>query len=132
VHCPVHEHGLPPHLHEHGFPPHLSPLPQGRGGGSPSPLAGGNEYVICNCCTCGCVPYILNRELGQKVYPLLRGAFVAETDLDRCAGHGACVEACPFGVRAVAAGKAQLVEACFGCGACVAACPERAIEMVGL
>jgi hypothetical protein len=33
-----------------------------------------NEYVICNCCRCGCVPYILNRELGQRTYPLLRGS----------------------------------------------------------
>jgi ferredoxin len=89
-----------------------------------------NEYVICNCCTCGCMPYILNRELGQRAYPFLRGASVAETDLDRCAGHGACVAACPFGVRAVEAGKAKFVSACFGCGVCVTACPESAIDMV--
>lgn len=89
----------------------------------------GNEYVICNCCTCGCVPYILNRELGQKAYPLLPGPYVAETDLECCAGHGECVAACPFQVRAVVEGEAALVKACFGCGACVAACPEGAIAM---
>ena len=34
-------------------------------------LIGGamNEYVICNCCTDGCVPHILNRALGQEIYP---------------------------------------------------------------
>ena len=88
-----------------------------------------NEYAICNCCPCGCVPYILNRELGQRVYPLLRGAHVARTDLERCTGHGACVEACPFDARALTGGKAHLVGPCFGCGRCVAACPEQAITL---
>jgi ferredoxin len=90
-----------------------------------------NEYVICNCCTCGCVPYILNRELGQRVYPLLRGDFVARTDPGRCTGDGACVDACPFDARALVDGRAQLVSTCFGCGRCVDACPEQAIEMHG-
>jgi ferredoxin len=89
-----------------------------------------NEYVICNCCACGCVPCILNRDLGQQVYPLLRGASVAHTDLDRCTGHGACVASCPFDARALEDGKARLEDACFGCGVCVASCPEGAITMV--
>jgi len=34
-------------------------------------LIGGalNEYVICNCCIDGCVPYILNRSLGRISTP---------------------------------------------------------------
>jgi ferredoxin len=137
VHCPVHEHGaqIAPSPRASRLREGDRELAEGQIAPSPRPSPpkgrwGGNEYVICNCCTCGCVPYILNRELGQRAYPLLRGEFVAETDLARCAGHGACVEACPFGVRAVEDGKARLVEACFGCGVCVAACPERAIAMV--
>jgi ferredoxin len=89
-----------------------------------------NEYVICNCCTCGCVPYILNRELGQRMYPLLRGSFVACAALDRCTGHGACVAACPFGVWTLMDGKVRMVGPCFGCGRCVEVCPEGAMEMV--
>lgn len=88
-----------------------------------------NEYVICNCCTCGCVPYILNRELGQRMYPLLRGEYVARVDTDRCAGHGVCVDACPFDAWALVDGEAKQVGECFGCGRCVAACPEQAIAM---
>jgi NAD-dependent dihydropyrimidine dehydrogenase PreA subunit len=103
VHCPVHAHG-PARAYD-------------------------NEYVICNCCTCGCVPYLLNRGLGQRAYPLLRGDYVAHTDPDRCTGHGACVDACPFGARALGHGQARLVQPCFGCGMCVAACPEDAIKM---
>jgi Pyruvate/2-oxoacid:ferredoxin oxidoreductase delta subunit len=88
-----------------------------------------NEYVICNCCTCGCVPYILNRELGQRVYPLLRGEYLAVTDPARCTGHGTCVAACPFDARAMLDGKADLAAPCFGCGLCVDVCPEGAIVM---
>jgi ferredoxin len=121
VHCPVHEHRSAAGA-QHG----------GSRRAESKPQAGtlyGNEYVICNCCPCGCVPYMLNRDLGQRAYPLLRGAYLAETDLARCAGHGACVDACPFGVRALVDGKVELVEACFGCGVCVDVCPEGAIVM---
>lgn len=94
------------------------------------PINQANEYVICNCCTCGCVPYILNRELGQHRYRLLLGDLVSQTDLERCVGRGACVAACPFAARRVIAGQVQMVGPCFGCGLCMAACPESAIRMV--
>jgi len=67
--------------------------------------------------------------------------FVAEVDLSRCVGTGACVEAC------LAAGALALVDRevegqmvrraqvnpalCLGCGACVAVCPENAINVQG-
>lgn len=88
-----------------------------------------NEYVICNCCTCGCMPYILNRELGQRVSPLLIGQWVSVTDPACCTGRGACLAACPFGARALEEGRAKLVSPCFGCGLCAGACPEGAIVM---
>ena len=69
------------------------------------------------------------KELGQRVYPLLRGAYVAETDPGRCAGHGDCVAVCPFEARALVEGKSRLVQPCFGCGLCADVCPERAIVM---
>jgi heterodisulfide reductase subunit A len=67
--------------------------------------------------------------------------FVAEVDLEKCKGSGACVEAC------LADGALQLVQMeidgrqvrrarvtpalCLGCGACVAVCPENAIDVNG-
>ncbi len=88
-----------------------------------------NEYVICNCCTCGCVPYIINRELGQLNYPLIDGYFLAVTDRKKCTGHGACVAVCPFDARILKNGKGITGANCFGCGLCSYACPENAITM---
>jgi heterodisulfide reductase subunit A2 len=67
--------------------------------------------------------------------------FVAEVDLSKCTGTGACVTAC------LAEGALALVEKdaegqkvmraqvnpalCIGCGACVAVCPENAINVQG-
>ena len=68
--------------------------------------------------------------------------FVAEVDLDKCKGTGACVEAClkegalslveieEVGGQRVR--KARVTPAlCMGCGTCVAVCPENAIEVKG-
>ena len=67
--------------------------------------------------------------------------FVAEVDLEKCTGTGACVEAC---LREEALGlvemevdgkkvrRAEVNPAlCSGCGACVAVCPENAINVKG-
>ncbi|MFZ5453568.1 MAG: CoB--CoM heterodisulfide reductase iron-sulfur subunit A family protein [Thermodesulfobacteriota bacterium] len=67
--------------------------------------------------------------------------FVAEVDLSKCQGAGACLEAC------LADGALTMVEVevegkkvkrarvnpvlCMGCGACVAVCPENAINVQG-
>lgn len=88
-----------------------------------------NEYVICNCCTCGCVPYIINRELGQLNYPLIDGYYLAVTDANRCAGCGKCVEVCPFGARVSVGERSMTGNNCYGCGLCSYACPEGAITM---
>ncbi|MBW2722620.1 MAG: 4Fe-4S dicluster domain-containing protein, partial [Deltaproteobacteria bacterium] len=67
--------------------------------------------------------------------------FVAEVDLDLCAGTGSCVKAC------LQEGALHMVEIeedgkkvqkaevnaalCTGCGACVAVCPENAVNVKG-
>jgi heterodisulfide reductase subunit A len=67
--------------------------------------------------------------------------FVAEVDLNLCAGTGKCVEACPQegALRMVEieedGRKVQKAEVnpalCTGCGACVAVCPANAINVKG-
>jgi heterodisulfide reductase subunit A len=67
--------------------------------------------------------------------------FVAQVDLSKCRGTGACVEACLGDgalnmVETEANGqkvnRAQVTPAlCLGCGACVAVCPENAIDING-
>lgn len=93
-------------------------------------LVGGavNEYVICNCCTDGCVPYILNRSLGQEVYPLVRGDWKVEVDPRACNRCGMCVMVCPFSCRELADGVPR-VNDCYGCGLCAAYCPTGASRM---
>ncbi|MHB8895482.1 MAG: 4Fe-4S dicluster domain-containing protein [Candidatus Geothermincolia bacterium] len=93
-------------------------------------LLGGamNEYVICNCCTDGCVPYLLNRTLGQDIYPLVKGEWRAVVDKDSCERCGKCIDVCPFGARVLAADGPSVLE-CFGCGLCASRCAARATTM---
>jgi heterodisulfide reductase subunit A len=68
--------------------------------------------------------------------------FVAEVDVDRCRGTGACIEAClnPGALSLVemqidgqTVQRARVTPAlCLGCGACVAVCPENAIDVCGM
>jgi heterodisulfide reductase subunit A2 len=67
--------------------------------------------------------------------------FVAEVDLSKCTGTGACVTACPaegaltlvdLEVKGRKVRRGQVNAAlCLGCGACVAVCPENAINVQG-
>jgi heterodisulfide reductase subunit A len=68
--------------------------------------------------------------------------FVAEVDLSRCNGTGACVDAClnegaltltDVEVDGETVRRACVTPAlCLGCGACVAVCPENAINVNGM
>ena len=87
-----------------------------------------NEYVICNCCTDGCVPYILNRSLGQGIFPLVKGDMRAAVDPLTCRECGTCVEVRPFSCRLISGGHSTVID-CYGCGLCAARCPYGASQM---
>jgi heterodisulfide reductase subunit A2 len=67
--------------------------------------------------------------------------FVAEVDIQKCNGTGACVEAClsdgALGLAEMEIDGQKIQRArvtpafCTGCGACVAVCPENAIDVNG-
>jgi len=67
--------------------------------------------------------------------------FVAQVDIDKCQGHGACVDAClkegalelmEMTIEGKIHKKARVAAAlCLGCGACAAVCPEKAIDING-
>lgn len=91
---------------------------------------GMNEYVVCNCCTDGCVPFLLNRVYGQEGFPLVRGEHVAYLRLENCRGCGECLAVCPWEARALVDGKASVDrERCFGCGLCARQCANEAVEL---
>lgn len=87
-----------------------------------------NEYVICNCCTDGCVPYIANRTFGQMYFSLVKGDFRATVERGSCIACGNCVEVCPFDARMLK-GDEPLVLDCFGCGLCLPSCRGGATRM---
>jgi NAD-dependent dihydropyrimidine dehydrogenase PreA subunit len=61
----------------------------------------------------------------------LAGVTTLRFDPARCTGCERCVEVCPHGVFAMAAGKAALVDrdGCMECGACRTNCASAAIEV---
>ncbi len=88
-----------------------------------------NEYVICNCCTCGCIPYMVHRRFGQRNLPLLTYYRVEMID-GRCAKCWDCLEdICPFDAR-VMGDDGVVVQGCMGCGLCLSVCENQAMRLV--
>ncbi|MFO8056169.1 MAG: 4Fe-4S binding protein [bacterium] len=87
-----------------------------------------NEYVLCNCCTCGCKVHLLNRTVGQEYFPLPDGGFRSFLDEDKCDGCGECVSACPFDAIHPWGGKVRIRD-CYGCGVCERVCLHGALAL---
>jgi len=84
-----------------------------------------NEYVICNCCPCGCKVHLLNRTVGQEYFPLRDGGFRSRHYPEKCEKCGDCVDKCPFNAISMSDDGIK-TEDCFGCGVCERACEKGA------
>ncbi|MFQ6131263.1 MAG: ATP-binding protein [Armatimonadota bacterium] len=87
-------------------------------------LGGAQVYAICTCCD-NCIAYRMHTRYGQP-HAFNPGRYTARADSGKCAGCGACTEACRFGVM-----RAGVVapDECFGCGLCRSRCPREAITL---
>jgi len=54
---------------------------------------------------------------------------IAVVDLERCAGCGICIDACPEGAITVENTAMIDPHRCVGCGACIDECPNEAISL---
>lgn len=59
----------------------------------------------------------------------LKNVVTLRLEQDTCIGCGRCLEVCPHGVFALAAGKVRIADcdACMECGACARNCPVGAL-----
>lgn len=87
-----------------------------------------NEYVICNCCECGCKVHLLNRTVGQDYFPLPDGGFRSFHHPEKCKKCEECVKVCPFDAISMTESGIVIID-CFGCGLCELACEQGAYEV---
>ena len=93
-----------------------------------------NEYAICNCCSCCCVPLRQRKDYGI-VNAVLAGDMQAQADNQRCISCNACAQVCPLGalVCHFEDGKEGVqidMDKCLGCGLCIDCCPAEALSLV--
>lgn len=86
-------------------------------------------YVICNCCTCCCVPYRLRGEYGVKT-AMGNGRQAAVIDISKCTKCNKCLKICPGQAIHTDTGIVER-DRCLGCGLCVGACTQDALSMTG-
>lgn len=88
-----------------------------------------NLYVICNCCTCCCVPYRLRSQYGVET-AIANGYKVAVIDRVKCTNCGKCRNICPEKAIRPDSGTVEETK-CLGCGLCVGECIQGALSMNG-
>jgi NAD-dependent dihydropyrimidine dehydrogenase PreA subunit len=80
-------------------------------------------YVICNCCSCCCLGFAMQK-LG--IPQLVSSGYVAEVNAIACRGCEVAANCCPFDAIRIINGKSVVVwENCRGCGVCISKCPHH-------
>jgi NAD-dependent dihydropyrimidine dehydrogenase PreA subunit len=91
-----------------------------------TPFIGG----ICNCDRSDCLA--MRTTVTHATPVMFRGEYVAEIDLDACAGCRECMRVCQFGAVTYSASNKKAVidqKWCYGCGICRSACKKNAIRL---
>ncbi len=93
-----------------------------------------NEYAICSCCSCCCVPLRQRMDYGI-VNAVLAGDRQAQADNQKCISCNNCVQICPVGALTgyfEEGGEGVLIDLdkCLGCGLCIDSCPVEALCLV--
>jgi Na+-translocating ferredoxin:NAD+ oxidoreductase subunit B len=97
----------------------------------------GNNFAICNCCSCCCKTL---RGLIELHNPrsLVKSNFLPKIDVEKCNRCGKCKKICPLeaisklpGYETDGSDTRMFVEEsqCIGCGLCASHCPEEAVRM---
>ncbi len=87
----------------------------------------GRFYALCNCCSCCCGAMQAQRN-GTPM--LASSGYVAQVDIEQCAGCGQCEAICPFEAISLPDGFSVISpEKCMGCGVCVGSCSVEAITL---
>jgi len=94
---------------------------------------GGRTGVICSCCACCCggleaMRLVQQVKGGEKMSNLIPSGYAVETDPEKCAACGKCIEHCMFGAITPDQEGDPIYdrEACYGCGLCVELCENKA------
>jgi Pyruvate/2-oxoacid:ferredoxin oxidoreductase delta subunit len=91
-----------------------------------TPFIGG----ICNCDRTDCLA--MRCTVTHSLPLMFRAEYVAEVDLDLCAGCRQCMRVCQFGALSYSASNHKVAvdqRWCYGCGVCRAVCPRNAIRL---
>ena len=86
-------------------------------------------YVICNCCTCCCIPLNRMQRFG-KSYSVAASDYVVSWKKEQCSECLACLDRCHFGAVKLNGGTLSVdADACYGCGLCISTCLRNALEL---
>jgi Pyruvate/2-oxoacid:ferredoxin oxidoreductase delta subunit len=90
----------------------------------------GNHTLICNCCSCCCVP-LAGMIKYDDPHTVAAANYVAEIiNPEKCEKCESCVEKCIFNAISVEInGPIINNKKCMGCGVCVVNCPSNILEL---
>ncbi len=88
----------------------------------------GRFYAICNCCKCCCSGVKAMKDFGTRI--VAPSGYVAELDVGKCNGCGACADVCLYdGIKVVDGRAVHSFDKCMGCGLCVSRCDVDALKL---